>query len=139
MILALSALAMASKAKNALDIGNSFMSLGMDGIINGGFWIWDIGTKYEFYSDNFRKSLGFENEDDFPNTADSWQKQIYEGDKIIALENFAKHKDDPVNEAYHQKVRYYRKDGTTIELICSGIIVEFENGDKYLIGSHELI
>ena len=40
------------------------------------------------WSDNYRKKLGFEDENDFPNTIDSWIGIIVEEDKEMVLEKF---------------------------------------------------
>lgn len=107
--------------------------------ITSGFWIWDISGNIEYYSPEFIKSLGFENEVDFPYVPDSWQKQIFKEDAKTSLENFNSHLKD-ANYPYLQVVRYQKKNSKTVRLLCAGTIVNRNNPDHLImIGVHEII
>lgn len=122
-----------------LEVGKMLEECHADDLTNGGFWVWEIGTDIEYYSPNFRKVLGFEGEHDFPSVAGSWQNQINEKDKVIALANFTNSLNDQKNNPYYQEVEYTTKLGKKINLICSGVIVSVKGKNKYLIGTHKLI
>lgn len=79
---------------DAISLGSMLEESGADTLTNGGFWVWGIGTNVEYYSPNFRKVLGFENEKDFPNIPESWQKQINPEDLTIAMNNYSKSLED---------------------------------------------
>ena len=106
--------------------------------IMDGFWIWDIPNNFEWYSPTFRSSLGFDSEEDFPNTPESWQKQILPASLELALSNFDKHVETKGVHPYNQIVEYYKKDMTSIvRLICDGTVVTWA-GDSpvIMIGTH---
>lgn len=47
-----------------------------------------------WWSDQFRRLLGFENENDFPNVLDSWASRLHPEDKERAINAFAAHLND---------------------------------------------
>lgn len=126
--------------KNVLELGDELVSLGADKLPSGGFWIWDINNNIEFYSPKFRQSLGFGGETDFPSTPESWKKQINEEDLKVVFHNYEQHLKTEGQHPYEQKVQYTKKDGSKIDVICSGTIIKNENKQPIiLIGSHDII
>ena len=83
--------------------------------------LWDMvvdpkdptGSNNEFWwSDDFRKALGFKNENDFPNVLSSWSDRIHPDDKTRALKNFADHLNDRTGRTpYDQNMRLKTKSG----------------------------
>lgn len=128
-----------AKTGNVLAMGKELLEAEADDLTDGGFWIWNIENNQEFYSPNFRKSLGFEGEHDFPSVSESWQKQILKEDLEIAIKNFKKSYKKPEKHPYYQEVSYYRKDGSVLRVICSGLIIKRNGKSKYLVGTHKLI
>lgn len=124
---------------DVFNIGKELMDSGADELTDGGFWIWDIESMDEFYSVNFRKSLGFKDENDFPSNSDSWQKQINKDDLRIATENFKSCLNDPLNHPYYQEVTYSKKDGSLLYVVCSGLLLKHKGSPKYLIGTHKIL
>lgn len=126
--------------QNVLEIGQDLVDLGCDDLTNGGFWIWDVHSEIEFYSPNFRKSLGFEGEHDFPSVADSWMTHIYPEDKKIAIDNYYKNLNTKGDYDYYQEVKYYTKTKETLKTLCSGSLILDKNGDaQLLVGTHKII
>ena len=114
------------------------LNLNIDKKLEGGLWIWDIEKNIEVYSPRFRKTLGFKNEEDFPNTPESWQKQILEIDLKLALKNYNKHVETKGAWAYNQRVRYWNKKfDELISLQCFGAVVLWEPR-KIMIGMHNI-
>lgn len=102
-----------------------------------GFWILDLVNYVEKYSPKFRKSLGFEGVHDFPDSPDSWQDAIYPEDKIIAVRNFELHVESMGAAGYIQTVRYRKKDGDTLAVVCHGIVTKWDQGRPLLmVGVH---
>ena len=70
-------------------------------MLNDGLWDMTViagdpvNPKNAFWwSDQFRRLLGFENENDFPNVLDSWASRLHPEDKERALNAFAAHLND---------------------------------------------
>lgn len=123
---------------NVLELGEKLLFLGLD-LITDGFWLWDIATDIEYYSPKFRDSLGFKNELDFPSVAKSWQDAIFPSDAKVALESFNKHFSDP-KSPYYVDVRYNKKEGGVVRLICAGTIVNRDNPKRLLmLGTHRIL
>ena len=65
-----------------------------------------------WWSDQFRRLLGFENEADFPNVLDSWASRLHPDDKERALNAFAAHLNDRSGRTpYDLEYRLQCKDG----------------------------
>ncbi len=84
-----------------------------------------VNPKNEFWwSDHFRKMLGFQDERDFPNVLDSWASRLHPDDKEWVLDAFAKHLNDktgktPYDVEYQLQLktgeyRWFRATGTTM-------------------------
>lgn len=90
-----------------------------------GFWIWDIPNNIEIYSPTFRDSLGFNDELDFPNIPESWQKQITKEDFDLAMFNFTNYVETEGKHQYIQKVIYNRKVEGQVDLLCHGKMLKW--------------
>lgn len=127
-----------AKHKNDIQaIYDDLMKAGLDDYTLG-FWIWDIEHAKEYYSPGFRATLGFSDEEDFPNVPDSWQKQIEEKDMKIAMDNFVKHVESGGKKQYTQVVTYRKKKRGKVHVLCLGKVVSWEKGQpKLMIGVHK--
>lgn len=125
--------------KGVLEIGKELVSHGLDKVVTGGFWIWDIVEGIEFYSPVFLKSLGFKGEEDFPSVPQSWQDQISKEGLEAAIDNYEKHLATGGEHPYHQVVEYTKKDGGKITVLCSGTIVKKNRVPVILVGSHTIL
>ena len=130
-----------NEAMDVISMGKELVASGVDGLSNGGFWIWDIKNEnqIEFYSPKFRESLGFENETDFPNLSSSWQNQITNDGLKLAVQNYEKALETDTEHPYVQNVVYRTKQGEHVLIKCSGILVRIKGNPKFLIGSHQII
>ena len=120
-----------------IKLGERLVELGIDKITDG-FWVWLVNTELEYFSPKFRETLGFSNEQDFPNIPVSWQNQIFKEDGERALIDYHKHLKDP-NYPYYLNVRYRKKGKGVVNLICAGTIVNRESDSPIMIGTHEII
>ena len=126
-----------SDAKCVFD---KLMRMGLDNV-SLGFWVWDlIHPELEYFSPNFRKSLGYTDEKDFPNTPASWQACIVPADKEIALDNYVKHVESRGEYPYEQYVRYEMKYGGILKVLCHGKVTqwggEHNNVPQIMVGAH---
>lgn len=124
--------------QKTLDIGRELVKTGLDDLVDGGFWIWELNTDIEFYSPKFIHTLGFKDESDFPPTPNSWIKAINITDGKIAMNNYKLALDNKDDSKYKQLVTYTKKDKTTITFICSGKLLKVKGKYKYLIGTHKI-
>ena len=122
---------------DVIALGNQMVKIGLDRMIVGGFWILDINGGIEFYSPEFRRVLGYEGEEDFPNVPESWQKAIDPYNQKEALEAFEKHMKDEKN-SYYLPVVYNKKGGGKVGLYCAGSIVNRGDPNPIMLGTHEV-
>lgn len=102
-----------------------------------GYWDWDIPSGDEFLSPTFKKMFGYEDHE-IPNRAESWQKLIFPEDLPRVLESFEEHVKSAGKIPYNHEVRYRHKNGSTVWVICTGNVIEWnENGQPVrMVGCH---
>lgn len=127
--------------------------MAMDNIhaaMKSGFWSMEFNDKSELisctWSDVFRKMLGYENEEDFPNRLESWSDLLYEEDKERIIEEYWRTvKDYTGKKTYDVQYQLYtkndglrwfhaagrlsrREDGTPITFV--GLFVDIDDEKK---------
>jgi len=102
-----------------------------------GYWDWDIPTGNEYLSPTFKKMFGYEDHE-IENRAESWQKLIFAEDLPGVYEKFNQHVESKGEIPYYNEVRYHHKNGSTIWVICTGKVIEWEDDGKAkrMIGCH---
>lgn len=102
-----------------------------------GFWIWDIPLNKEIYSPRFRESLGYKDENDFPNVPQSWMNAISKEGLKQALDNFTLHITTNGKSQYSHIVTYNKKHFGTVSLLCHGNVAAWQDKKpKIMIGIH---
>lgn len=106
-------------------------------VILAGYWDWDIANNQEYLSPGFKHMFGYEDHE-LPNSPQTWQNLIYPEDLPGVLEQFERHVRSHGAEPYHNEVRYRHKDGSTVWVICSGQVIEWddEGNPLRMIGCH---
>ena len=104
------------------------------GKITDGLWVWDLLKNIELYDQTFRTTLGHKDKSTFPDVPESWQKWIQPASLKLAMDNFVKHVESFGKHRYIQEVVYNRPDGTTVTVVCHGIVVAWKEVPK----SHRL-
>jgi PAS domain S-box-containing protein len=100
-----------------------------------GIWYWDLEhIEHEWLSPRFKQIFGFEDHE-VPNTSAWWQERIFPEDLPIALENFARHCEDP-DHPYDHVVRYRHRDGSTVWVRCRGMAIRDDGRAVRLLGAH---
>ncbi len=70
-------------------------------------------ANYFWWSQQFRKLLGYKDENDFPNVLNSWSDKLHPEDKQRALDAFAKHVNDYSGQTpFELEYRLLHKDGS---------------------------
>ncbi|MBO9998874.1 MAG: PAS domain S-box protein [Cyanobacteria bacterium SID2] len=102
-----------------------------------GYWDWNIPSNQEYLSPSFKQMFGYE-DFELPNSPETWQKLIFSEDLPEALTCFERHVQSHGNIPYSIEVRYRHKDGSTVWVICSGQVIEWdtEGNPLRMIGCH---
>lgn len=101
-----------------------------------GYWDWDLTTNEEYLSPRFKKMFGYE-DDELPNSPESWQKLILQEDLPPALECFQNHVASRGKIPYYMETRYRHRNGSLVWVICAGQVIEW-HGDQpvRMVGCH---
>lgn len=102
-----------------------------------GYWNWDIPNHQEYLSPGFKRMFGYEDHE-LTNSPDTWQKLIFPEDLSKVLDCFEQHVQSHGKTPYYNEVRYRHKDGSTVWVICSGQVIEWDQAGNPLqmIGCH---
>ena len=104
----------------SIDIALWDMTLNSDTLSDPSNKVW--------WSDEFRKMLGYSNEADFPNTIDSWTNAIHPDDKQNVMSAFAAHINDSTGRTpYNEVFRARKKSGEYVVLKADGSTLRTEN------------
>ncbi|ASC73740.1 multi-sensor signal transduction histidine kinase [Halomicronema hongdechloris C2206] len=106
-------------------------------IILAGYWDWDIPGNQEYLSLGFKQMFGYADHE-LPNTPETWQNLIFPQDLPGVLECFNRHVQSRGEVPYVNEVRYRHKDGSTVWVICSSKVIEWDEAGNPLrmIGCH---
>ena len=102
-----------------------------------GYWEWDIPNGREYFSRGFKRMFGYEDHELF-NTPESWKNLIFPEDLPTVLECFERHVQSRGKIPYYNEVRYRHKNGSTVWVIYSGQVIEWDDADNPLrmVGFH---
>lgn len=101
-----------------------------------GVWDWDMELQTVFFSKRWKEMLGYQN-DDIPNTYDTWISLIHEDDRPQVLKSLKAHLADPTQE-YEVEFRALRKDGDWHWVMARGVVVKWDEDGKpaRMVGTH---
>ncbi|MEO0534024.1 MAG: PAS domain S-box protein [Cyanobacteria bacterium P01_A01_bin.123] len=102
-----------------------------------GYWDWDIPNHSEYLSPGFKRMFGYEDHE-LPNTPDSWQNLIFPEDLPKVLDCFNRHVQSRGKVPFASEVRYRHKDSSTVWVLCSGQVIEWDQAGNPLrmVGCH---
>ncbi|WP_103667347.1 PAS domain-containing protein [Pseudanabaena sp. BC1403] len=106
-------------------------------IVLAGYWDWDLQTNEEYLSKGLKQMFGYE-DDELPNSPETWQHLIFDEDLPMVFECFDQHVQSHGEVPFYNEVRYRHKDGSTVWVNCSGKVIEWDQEGKPLrmIGCH---
>ncbi len=106
-------------------------------VVLAGYWDWDIPKHYEYLSPSFKRMFGYEDHE-IVNSPESWQQLIFPEDLPKVMETFDRHVQSHGEIPYYLEVRYRHKNGSTVWVICSGQVIEWDlDGNPIrMIGCH---
>ena len=102
-----------------------------------GYWDWNIPGHTHYMSYGWKQMLGYEN-DELLTTPETWKEMIFPEDLSMAMTNFEVHVQSYGKIPYYNEVRYRHKNGSTVWMICSGQVIEWDDiGNPIrMIGCH---
>ena len=119
------------------ELGKRLSELKTDEQTEAGFWIWDYKTDECYYSDKFKKFLGYG--DDFSDTIEGVMNYMVEEDLQPGLIKTQMMIESKSNDVFVNVVRYKTPEGIK-GVVCSGTIV-YDKEDKpaYILGTHQIL
>lgn len=105
--------------------------------ISDGYWDWKVQDNYEYMSPRFWEMFGYTPEEK-PHCPSAWQDIIFEEDLSVTLANFQRHVDTLGEYPYTQEVRYRHKNGSTVNILRRGLVVEWDENKQpvRMVGTH---
>lgn len=102
-----------------------------------GYWDWNIPEHQEYLSPTFKRMFGYADHE-LPNIPETWQQLIFPEDLPGVLECFNQHIQSRGQIPYYNEVRYRHRDGSTVWVICSGQVIEWdqEGHPLRMVGCH---
>lgn len=101
-----------------------------------GYWNWDLVRKEKYLSPSFKAMFGYA-DDELESSPHTWRKLILEEDISTVLDCFRQHIDSHGEIPYYYEARYRHKNGSTVWVICSGRVVEWDgNTPVRMVGCH---
>jgi PAS domain S-box-containing protein len=105
--------------------------------ILAGYWESDIPNARQYISPRFKQMFGYA-DDELPNAPDTWKQLIFPEDLPKAIASFERHVQSRGEIPYYNELRYRHKNGSTVWVICSGRVIEWDakGKPKRVIGCH---
>ena len=101
-----------------------------------GYWNWNLIKKEKYLSPSFKAMFGYEDHE-LQNSPQTWRKLIFEEDIPLVLDCYRKHVDSHGAIPYYYEARYKHKNGSTVWIICSGRVVEWDGDTAVrMVGCH---
>lgn len=102
-----------------------------------GYWEWDIKNNTEYLSPSFTMMFGYEFEE-LNNSEKKWTSIVHKEDLPKVNQLFERCINNEADKFENNEVRYIHKDGSIVDVYCSGRIIERDADLKPLkmVGSH---
>lgn len=106
-------------------------------VVLAGYWDWDLVNQTEYLSPGFKKMFGYA-DDELANSPETWKRLMFAEDLPQIWQTFERHVASQGKVPFYNEVRYHHKDGSTVWVICSGQVIEWDESGQPLrmIGCH---
>lgn len=102
---------------------------------NDGIWDWNLESNEIYFSPRFKEMFGY-NDNELPNTLDTWSNLILPNDKERALDYLDRFINGKTSE-FNQIQRYYHKNNSIVYINCKAILIKNDFGKGIrLVGLH---
>ena len=100
-----------------------------------GFWEWNLKTNKVFFSKEWKRQIGFE-ENEIPNNFSEWEKRVHPDDIEKVRKSINQFINQEINEFYNE-FRFKHKNGHYIWILANANIIKDLNGEiEKLLGTH---
>lgn len=101
-----------------------------------GYWYWNIKDNTEYISPSYKLMFGYK-DNELPNSPETWKHNIFPEDYDIVMNNYHEHVRSKGAIPYNNEVRYRHKDGSTVWVMSTGRVIEWEGDEPTkMVGSH---
>uniref|UniRef100_UPI00263520FA sensor histidine kinase n=1 Tax=Acaryochloris sp. IP29b_bin.148 TaxID=2969218 RepID=UPI00263520FA len=100
-------------------------------VVLAGYWDWDIQNHSEYLSPGFKRMFGYQDHE-LRNIPGSWQSLIFTEDLPKVLDGLEQHFQSQGKTPFFNEVRCRHKDGSTIWVIQSGQVIDWDENGKPL-------
>jgi len=90
-----------------------------------GYWDADLVQGRQYISPSFKRMFGYEDHE-LPNAPDTWKRLIFPEDLPHALAGYERHVQSHGSVPYYNELRYHHKNGSTVWVICTGQVIEWD-------------
>ncbi|MFB8791682.1 MAG: CBS domain-containing protein [Potamolinea sp.] len=97
-----------------------------------GFWDWDLVTKEIYYSPRWKEMIGYLDYE-LPNELISWEKVIFEEDRLAALKLIEDYNCGKISR-FMCTQRFHHKDGSTVYILSRATHLKDDNGKVFSHG-----
>ena len=102
--------------------------------VTDGWWEWDLNSQVIFYSDQFKKTLGYEPHE-LPNKISTWQDLVNQEDLNNSNQLLNEHLAQ--GTPYQLTLRFRHREGHTVWMLCRGVCVPLSEEKRYkMIGTY---
>lgn len=91
-----------------------------------GYWDADYASGQQYISAAFKRMFGYEDHE-LPNAPDTWKQLIFAEDLPKAIEGYEKHVQSRGKVPYCNELRFHHKNGSTVWVICTGHVIEWDD------------
>ncbi|HEY9662936.1 MAG TPA: PAS domain S-box protein, partial [Allocoleopsis sp.] len=106
-------------------------------VILAGYWDWNVAKQETYFSPTWKRMFGYEDQE-LPNILETWQQLMLPEDLTRSMQSLNQHIQSRGQMPFCNEVRYRHKNGSTIWVICSGRVIEWDADGNPLrvIGCH---
>ncbi len=105
--------------------------------ILAGYWDADLVNGKQYISPGFKRMFGYEDHE-LPNSPETWKSIVFSEDLPKAIAGYTQHVESHGKIPYYNELRYHHKNGSTVWVICTGRVIEWDAAGNplRLIGCH---
>jgi PAS domain S-box-containing protein len=106
-------------------------------VVLAGYWDWNIALDRQYLSPGFQRMFGY-SDAELEDGPTRWQDLIFAEDLPEVMACFERHVQSRGQIPFYHEARYHHRDGSTVWVICSGQVIDWDAEDHPLrmIGCH---
>jgi PAS domain S-box-containing protein len=100
-------------------------------VVLAGYWDWDIANQRSYLSPGLKRMLGY-TDNKLRDSPENWQELIFAADLSHLMERFERHVQSRGEQPFYSEVRCHHQNGSTVWVMCSGKVIQWDNNGKPL-------